>query len=135
MEWLTASALGACGGVLVQVIDLWTDLDAWHKSRREAIRRGDPSLPKLTAFIDPQADILVAVTRLILGALAGLIFHTQVTGAVAAIAVGAAAPALLRQFGTQRAAETPQVSSMLPVPTPAISRVEDPPGTAGMSDE
>jgi hypothetical protein len=101
MDWPTAAALGAAGGAVVEAISAWENLTTWQKDRHHA--RTDPHrpLPKLTAgYFDPLADTLVALTRLILGAAAGVLLHMQVTGAVAAIAVGAAAPALLRQLGT-----------------------------------
>jgi hypothetical protein len=45
----------------------------------------------VTRYVDPAADALAAVTRLVLGAAAALILHTQISGAVTAIAVGASA--------------------------------------------
>ena len=45
------------------------------------------------------SDSLVFLTRLALGAVAGFIFRGQVDGATAAVAVGASAPALLKQLG------------------------------------
>jgi hypothetical protein len=102
VDWLTATALGASGGAIVEVISLWGNLTAWQKARRDALNSKKRSLPSLTTYMDPLPDTLVALTRFLLGALAGLMFHSQVTGTMAAIAVGASAPALLRQLGTAR---------------------------------
>jgi hypothetical protein len=59
-------------------------------------------LPPLGKYIDAPSDALAALTRLSLGASAGWIFSPQLTGAFAAVAVGASAPALLRQLGSAR---------------------------------
>lgn len=102
MEWLTAVGLGACGGAVVQLVSFYAKLQAWQAARGKARAARRHTLPLLTSYIDLLAEILVLVTRLGLGALAGLIFHTQIDGVTAAIAVGAAAPALLSQLGTAR---------------------------------
>lgn len=101
MDALEAVALGIAGGGIVETINIWSNLNAWQQNRREARHRGR-ELPGWILYFDPGPDIAVAVTRLLLGGLSGLIFHAQVTGQMAAIAVGAAAPALLRQVGTSR---------------------------------
>jgi hypothetical protein len=101
MQWLAACALGACGGVIVEVIQAWGDLVEWQHARRAAWRHRW-RLPLPAHYIDVPARALVLATRLALGALAGLIFHAQITGSVAAIAVGASAPALLEQLGRGR---------------------------------
>jgi len=98
---VVASALGCAGGAVAELVVLWGNLTAWQKARHDARRaRRLQVLPPLTMYIDPVPDVLVGVTRLVLGAVAGLAFHTQVTGAMAAITVGASAPMLLSQFGT-----------------------------------
>ena len=89
MDWLAASALGACGGAIVQIIDLAASAKQWRKARHEALIRQETLLPKLAIYVDPPADSLVFLTCLALGVIAGLIFHGQVDGASAAIAVGA----------------------------------------------
>lgn len=98
MNWLTALALGACGGALVQAIAFFGAVQTWQVSRQRALARGRSPKP-LRKVVDPPADLLVLLTRLGLGGVAGILFHAQITGAVAAIAVGASAPALLRQLG------------------------------------
>jgi hypothetical protein len=106
MGWLAATALGACGGAIVAVISVWGDLLAWQKDRRDTLVKDPTSLPGLSKYIDPPADALVTLTRLLLGAMAGLVFRTEVTGSMAAVAVGASAPALLSQLGSARNART-----------------------------
>ena len=106
MNWPTVILLGACGGLIVQAVTFSANVNAWQAARREALGKRlqgkHSSMPKLTFFVDPAADVLVLLTRLGLGAGAGALFHAQVTGATAAVAVGATAPALLRQFGAAR---------------------------------
>lgn len=102
MEWQIAVGLGAVGGALVEAINVYGLVTDWQTARHDARACGDEQLPPLTKFIDVPADSLVALTRFALGAAAGLIFHTQIVGWAAAIAVGASAPAMLRQLGTAR---------------------------------
>ncbi|MEU2036693.1 hypothetical protein [Nocardia amamiensis] len=101
MDWRLAVMFGAAGGAIVEIISLWGNLATWQQARKVA-RQRRRRLPSWKLYFDPWPDALVALTRLFLGALAGLVFHGQVTGETAAIAVGAAAPALLRQLGTMR---------------------------------
>lgn len=102
MDWVTATWLGAAGGALVQAIAVYVCVGSWHEARRECRDRRDPDLPPLSRFIDFPADTAVAVTRLVLGAAAGAIFHGQIVGMAAAVAVGASAPAVLQQLGQVR---------------------------------
>ncbi len=99
MNWLIAMGLGACGGAVVEALTFSARVQAWQQSRHQALARGR-ALKPLTKFVDPVADSLALFTRLGLGALSGFLFHTEVSGALAAIMVGASAPALLRQLGT-----------------------------------
>ena len=109
-----AVMLGAVGGVIVQLIVLWGSMTVWQKARHDFLMDGMRPLPSLTSYVDPLADTLVALTRLCMGALAGLLFHDQITGVTAAIAVGAAGQALLAQFGAGR------ISSSFHAEEPAI---------------
>ena len=103
MDWLTAVSLGACGGAIVQALAFFSRLQAWQEARLKArAPKRRSRVPLLTSYIDPLADILVLITRVGLGALAGGLLHAQVSGAYAAVAIGAAAPALLRQVGGGR---------------------------------
>ncbi|TYB52971.1 hypothetical protein FXF51_50240 [Nonomuraea sp. PA05] len=103
MDALTAAGLGAVGGAVIEILYVWSSLTAWQQARRKArSKRKGGKLPRLDEYLDPVADSLVAATRLALGAAACLLFKDQITGTMAAIAVGASAPALLRQVGTLR---------------------------------
>jgi hypothetical protein len=62
-----------------------------------ALQRG-VGLPRLREQADVFVGVLVAMSRLGLGAFAGFIFHEEITGPYAAIVVGAAAPAILKQL-------------------------------------
>ena len=84
---------------MVQLVELAVSVKAWQKARHEALIKREASLPKLKLYVDLPADSLVFLTHLALGALAAYIFRGQVVGATAAIAVGASAPALLKQLG------------------------------------
>ena len=99
MNWAAAVACGMAGGAIVEAVALWGHLSAWQKARHHARRRGR-RLPGLTRYVDPAADAMVAVSRLLLGGLAVFVLHTQISGFVSAIAVGASAPALLSQLGS-----------------------------------
>jgi hypothetical protein len=96
-----AAFLGAAGGALVSAAFLYTDLISWQKLRSKA-RRAHKSPISIAGYFDPAVDSLVLITRATLGAIAGLIFHTQVTGISAAIAIGAAAPLVVAQIGNSR---------------------------------
>ncbi|MEU6405231.1 hypothetical protein [Streptomyces sp. NPDC046985] len=102
MDWLIAAAYGAVGGFLVELIVSFGHLTDWQSARRRARLAGRRQMPALTKYVDPVADPLVAASRVILGAGGGFVFHAQVTGAAAAITVGACAPALLRQMSSAR---------------------------------
>ena len=101
VDLLTAMLLGASGGVLVLLIFWHGCISRWREARRQNRQRREPE-PPLSAFVDPLADVLAGLTQVVLGAAAGAIFHQQVVGVAAAIAVGAAAPALLQQLGNSR---------------------------------
>lgn len=99
---LTAMLLGASGGVLVLLIFWHSCISRWREARRQSRERQEPDAPPLSRFVDPWADVLAGLTQVVLGAAAGAVFHQQVIGVAAAIAVGAAAPALLQQLGNSR---------------------------------
>jgi len=100
--WVQAAGLGAVGGLVVEAISMLGHLTAWQQDRRLARVKKRRVLPGLSRYVDLPAHALVALTRLMLGALAGGLMHEQIDGAMAAVAVGASAPALLttmlRQF-------------------------------------
>ncbi|KPI15730.1 hypothetical protein OK074_2175 [Actinobacteria bacterium OK074] len=102
MDWPTAILCGAIGGCVIEAIVFYGRVSMWQAARRRAAEKRRKRLPPLRDYIDVPADSLVALTRLVLGATAGWLFHTQIIGVYAAVAVGASAPALLRQLGTVR---------------------------------
>jgi hypothetical protein len=104
VQWLTACALGVGGGVIIEAVQVWGELVTWVQARRVARHpaRRKRRLPRLADYVDCPAHALLLPTRCVLGGAAGLVFHAQVTGWVAAIAVGASAPALLEQLGRGR---------------------------------
>jgi hypothetical protein len=106
MDWPVAALLGMIGGGIVEVVAVWGNLAAWQKARHVARRRGR-RLPELTRYVDPPADILIAIARFALGAGAAVLLHSQISGALTAIAVGASAPALLAQIGAAQAIAAP----------------------------
>jgi hypothetical protein len=97
-----AVGFGAVGGLIVELMSMWGYLTVWQAARRDYLEKDKYPLPKLTQYLDPPADGLVALTRLLMGAGAGALLHVQVSGPIAAIAVGATAPALFKQIGKQR---------------------------------
>lgn len=102
MNWIAAALLGAAGGALVQAIALYACVGNWQQARRLVRNQDGAVLPPFSKYIDVPADTAVAVTRLVLGAAAGSIFHGQILGIAAAVAVGASAPAVLQQLGAIR---------------------------------
>jgi len=104
MDATTLAALGASGGALVQFLDFAGKVADLEQARYTARHRKRP-VSELRTIVDPPIDVLVLITRLALGAIAGYLFHDQVTGPTATVAVVAAAPALLRQLVYLRNAE------------------------------
>jgi hypothetical protein len=99
VSWQIAIVLGAVGGLLVEVINFFGRAIGWQAARRKALEAGKRRLPSLARHIDLPADGLVALTRLAIGASAALVLNAQIVGPAAAIAVGAAGPAILAQLG------------------------------------
>src|SRR5690349_10586940 len=97
---MSAVMLGAAGGLIVELIVLFTSLTAWRQDRRQALLNQCRALPEIRRYVDPVPDSLVAITRVALGAVAGWVFHNQIIGTAAAVTVGASAPMILWQIGT-----------------------------------
>lgn len=97
LSWYAAAVFGAVGGLVVEAVFTWRRLSAWQHARHAAV--GAKERPRLREFIDPAADLSVALTRAALGAIAGLLLRSEVTGIYAALTVGASAPALLASLG------------------------------------
>ena len=99
LTWYEALGYGALGGLIVELISLWQQLQGWQEGRKAAMLTGELAPNLVGRFIDPVADGAVAVTRVLLGCGAGFILNAELTGAYAAVAVGASAPALLAHLG------------------------------------
>jgi hypothetical protein len=93
-----AIGYGTVGGLITEAIVMLRWLEAWRQARHAALtsRRKRPAV---TRYIDPVADLAVAVSRAGLGAVAGWLLHGELTGVYAAVMVGASAPAVLATLG------------------------------------
>ncbi|MEV7040458.1 hypothetical protein [Amycolatopsis sp. NPDC051061] len=106
MDLYTAISLGAAGGALVEAIAVWTRVNSWQELRREERELGIVKLSTLRRHLDFPVLAAVGITRLVLGAAAGAVFHEQLIGVAAAIAVGASGPALLQQLGAHQSLQS-----------------------------
>lgn len=99
----TLILLGAAGGLLRGLLDIYTQFVNWQADRRAhrqsaAIEWSDP--PPFQEYYDPVADPIAAVIHSGMGAGAAVLFGTtgQISGAYAAVVVGMSAPMLLTQL-------------------------------------
>lgn len=125
MDWQVTTVLGACGGAVVSLVTFCSNIFTWYEDRHTAHARRAKKLPKLTSYVDLYPDLAVLVTRVVLGVAAGAIFHAQVSGAEAAIAVGASAPALLAQLRTGRFSSTVGAPEGTSSAQPASNKLSD----------
>jgi hypothetical protein len=103
--------LGAAGGSVRGLIEIYNHFTHWRAARhqfRQQQRSGAAeasAAPQLASYLDAVPETVALVIHTSLGAGAGFLFTAtgQVTGAFAAIVVGASAPALLTQLGQLRA--------------------------------
>jgi hypothetical protein len=147
VDWFHGAVYGAVGGALIEALVFNERLLAWQAARRQVREARRRKLPVLRAYIDPSADLAAALSRLLLGALAGWLLHSQITGLYAAVAAGASAPALLRQLGSYRgmrdivqggpagtSERTPEASSAVlqvtPKPSAPVQQPAEPSGEA-----
>jgi hypothetical protein len=122
MEWSMSITYGAMGGLVVEIVVFYGRIAAWQAARHRALARNKrrKQLPRLGKYVDPVSDTLAALTRVSLGAGAGWLFAPQLTGALATVAVGASAPALLRQFGSARSLQAAMAGSLPQAAAPAV---------------
>ncbi|WP_316756425.1 hypothetical protein [Streptomyces herbicida] len=120
-------AYGALDGLVVEIVVFYGRIAAWQTARHGAPARNEQreQLPRLDKYVDPPSDVLTALTRLSLGAGGGWIFSPQLTGALATVAVGASAPALLRRLGSARTQQA-VIGGAPSAPVPAPAGSEDP---------
>ncbi|WP_308297319.1 MULTISPECIES: hypothetical protein [unclassified Streptomyces] len=104
MEVSTLILLGAAGGLLRGLLDVYTQFVNWQADRRA--HRQLPAghgceAPRFQEYYDPIADPIAAVVHSAMGAGAAVLFGTtgQISGAYAALVVGMSAPMLLTQLG------------------------------------
>jgi hypothetical protein len=123
--------LGAVGGSLRAVLDLYTQITVWQTVRRRyrmenssRARRQPP--PPLSNFIDVVPEAIAGVVHMGLGATAGMLFGGtgQIAGVYAAILVGASAPALLMQLGHVKSIKDAVVGT-------SVTEGGEPPGISG----
>ncbi|MEY9989176.1 hypothetical protein ABIE67_001208 [Streptomyces sp. V4I8] len=99
----TLLLLGAAGGALRGLLDVYNRFLDWQSDRRARLLSttdaGEP--PRFREYFDPVADPIAAVVHSAMGAAAAALFGTtgQVSGAYAAIVVGISAPVILTQLG------------------------------------
>lgn len=95
MDVPTLILLGAAGGLLRGVLDLYTRFVSWQADRRvhrqltaEGTVQGVP--PQFRTYFDPAVDIVAAVLHSVMGAGAAVLFGTtgQISGEYAALVVG-----------------------------------------------
>jgi hypothetical protein len=122
MEWSMSITYGALGGLVVEIVVFYGRIAAWQTARHRALARNKrrKQLPRLGKYVDPASDTLAALTRVSLGAGAGWLFAPQLTGALATVAVGASAPALLRQFGSARSLQAVMAGALPQAAAPAV---------------
>ncbi|WP_030263597.1 hypothetical protein [Streptomyces violens] len=99
LTWVEGVLYGAGGGLVVEAVVTFGRLHAWQQARHAA-RAAAEALPQLGTYIDPPADALAALFRIVLGGAAGWLLHGELAGVFAAVAVGASAPAVLAQMGS-----------------------------------
>ncbi|WP_133305545.1 hypothetical protein [Streptomyces sp. AcE210] len=71
VDWIHGAVYGAVGGALIEALVFNGRVLAWQAARRRARDAKRRKLPPLRAYVDPPADLAAAVSRLLLGALAG----------------------------------------------------------------
>lgn len=136
LSWAEGALYGAGGGLVVEAVVTFGRLHAWQQARHAA-RVATEALPQLGTYIDPPADSLAALFRIVLGGAAGWLLHGELAGVFAAVAVGASAPAVLAQMGSAttvtealQAGAAPGAAPAAPT-TPAPPTVPTQPGPLG----
>ncbi|CAL9648873.1 hypothetical protein SUDANB176_06556 [Streptomyces sp. enrichment culture] len=100
----TLLVLGAAGGALRGLLDVYVRFLDWQADRR-VHRRSPPEQvgppPRFADYFDPVGDSVAAVVHSAMGAGAAVLFGTtgQISGAYAALVVGISAPVVLTQLG------------------------------------
>jgi hypothetical protein len=100
----TLILLGAAGGTLRGLLDVYNRFLDWQSDRRahRQLPAGEETEPpRFQEYFDPVADPVAAVLHSAMGAGTAVLFGTtgQISGAYAAIIVGISAPVILTQLG------------------------------------
>ncbi|MFE0672448.1 hypothetical protein [Streptomyces sp. NPDC058867] len=98
----TLILLGAAGGLLRGVVDLYIQFENWRSARgaHQRDQLSEQERPRLAQYFDPAVDLTAAGVHSVMGAGIAVLFGTtgQISGPYAAIVVGASAPVLLTQL-------------------------------------
>lgn len=110
MSWWQSMLLGAAGGAVVEVLAIFQAIALWGSERRTPTGRVRSDPPPLRQFVDLPVHAWLLPLRLGLGGGAATLFVAtgQITGVVAAVALGYAAPTVLAQLG-----QFPQVKALV----------------------
>lgn len=100
----SAAALGALGGVAVQVTESFAALVKYRDQRMvaRAVRRPPPSWRDQ---FDVGVDIVILLLRALIGAGVALLLRDQFSGTATAVVTGASGPSLLAQWGAAARAD------------------------------
>jgi len=129
LSWAEGALYGAGGGLVVEAVVTFGRLHAWQQARHAA-RVAAEALPHLGTYIDPPADSLAALFRIVLGGVAGWLLHGELAGVFAAVAVGASAPAVLAQMGSATTVADALQAGAAPGTAPAAPAAPAPPTVA-----
>lgn len=101
MPWWHFALLGAAGGVIVEVLEIFRWVKAWQDNRRSSDGTVQDKPPELTRYLDIPAHCIMLPARASLGAVAAIVFGLtgQVTGPYGALAFGCVAPVVLARVG------------------------------------
>ncbi|MEV1023193.1 hypothetical protein [Streptomyces sp. NPDC050264] len=130
LSWAESALYGAGGGLVVEAVVTFGRLHTWQQARHAARVATEP-LPQLGTYIDPPADSLAALFRIVLGGVAAWLLHDELAGVFAAVAVGASAPAVLAQMGNAATVAEALQTGAAPA-TPAPPPVPTQPGPPGL---
>jgi hypothetical protein len=102
MTWWEYAALGAAGGALVEVLAVFKWITSWQAGRRNKDGTLKAKRADWREYVDVPMHVWLFVLRVPLGALASALLGNtgQITGAIAALGCGIAAPVLLAQLGS-----------------------------------
>lgn len=133
LAWSDAMGYGAFGGLIAEGAILWGRVRQWQDARHAALLADGDQLPKLRKFIDLTPDMVAMVGHAVLGCAAGWLLHSQISGTYAAVAAGAAAPALLTNFA--QASARSNFAERIPEDSPTTKALQSAPVAAPVPTE